>query len=430
MNALDAREWMLPLSMKASPNARGVAVLTVLIPMNFMQYLLEQTHRSGGDAVLMRADGTVLLRDPHGAAFVDKAIPQGAVLARWRDQEHGAYVVDRLADGTRRLNAFSNVPGLPIVVGHGIDLDQVLKPWQAAAQWHAAITIVVIALVWLLAGLMARAVRDDEAYKLKLLRAKERAEAASRAKSKFLAVTSHELRTPLNAIMGFSEMISLRIFGGDLDRYCRYAEDIHRSAAHLLSIIEEILDVSRLEAGKLDLHEEVIDLVEISTEIIELLQPQAANAGVALTAPTARGPVVHADAKAVRQMLLNLASNSLKFTNSGGRVEIGAGTASGRPFLRVADTGIGIKPEHQALVLEPFGQVADAMAREQGGLGLGLPIVKNLIQLHGGDMTLDSAPGRGTTITLVFPANRLLAEATSAPPRPERIMPTVIAAAA
>jgi signal transduction histidine kinase len=235
------------------------------------------------------------------------------------------------------------------------------------------------------------------------------AEEANKAKSKFLAIVSHELRTPLNAIIGFSGMLKMETFGklGDI-RYRDYAGHINEAGRHLLAIINDILDASKIEAGALDLEDETFEIPAVVEGVLPLVRDRASASGVAISVSIAPGlPALRADRRRVAQILLNLLSNAVKFTPAGGRVEVAAGLDdAGGVVLSVADTGIGIAAEDMALALAPFGQIASAMSRQHAGTGLGLPLAKAFVELHGGEMTLDSAPGVGTTVRCRFPAHR------------------------
>ncbi len=247
---------------------------------------------------------------------------------------------------------------------------------------------------------------------LRLLSDAEQATAASRAKTNFLAQMSHEIRTPLNAIIGFAEAIKCDLLGTGLpDRYREFAGDIHSSGLYLLDLINDILDLSKIEAGKFELNESEVDADAIAETVVRMLRTRAAAAGVDLVLEVGPAPRrIRADERAVKQVLSNLVSNALKFTAPGGAVTIGRSVdADGGLRLVVRDNGIGMRRDQIAQALEPFTRLQDPMGPPAEGTGLGLPLVKSLIELHGGDLELDSAPGVGTTAVVRIPAGRVVA---------------------
>jgi signal transduction histidine kinase len=241
------------------------------------------------------------------------------------------------------------------------------------------------------------------------------AQAASKSKSAFLASMSHELRTPLNAVLGFSETIQMEVFGPLAPHYKEYLGHIHDSGAHLLSLINDILDISRFDSGNGELNEEVFDPAHKIADTIHMIEVQALKAKVLLVADIAPDlPRLNADRRRLHQILLNLMSNALKFTPPGGTVTVRAFCAEEGLVLQVADTGIGIAPQDFDKALEPFGQVDSSLARKYEGTGLGLPLTRHMAELHGGSLTLESAPGKGTTVTVTLPAWRLVSRARAA----------------
>jgi signal transduction histidine kinase len=238
------------------------------------------------------------------------------------------------------------------------------------------------------------------------------ARAADRAKSNFLANMSHELRTPLNAIIGFSEIIKLdRI---DVrDKYPRYAEYIHDAGRLLLEIINGLLDLARIEAGKLTLDEEWVPLADTFRSILQTIRPMAEKKSIEVSSDIGSASLlIYIDPTKFKQILLNLLSNAVKFTNAEGKVSIITRyEEAGDLLMMVQDTGIGISPEHLPAVLDPFKQVHDPLTRHNDGVGLGLPIAKALMGLHGGELRLTSETGIGTTAWLRLPAARVRPDA-------------------
>jgi two-component system cell cycle sensor histidine kinase PleC len=240
-------------------------------------------------------------------------------------------------------------------------------------------------------------------------RARERAEAASRAKSEFLANMSHELRTPLNAILGFSEMIYATSRGANPEQSAEYARLVHESGSHLLALVNDILDLARIEAGRIVLREAEMDLARLVNATVRLMAARARNGGLTLVTDVAGDlPLLHADERALRQILINLLSNAVKFTPAGGEVVTFARVSEATEIIMgVRDTGVGIDPEDHARVFQSFGQGRHDVAIADKGTGLGLAIVKGLAEAHGGRVQLDSRPGEGTCITIALPAARI-----------------------
>ncbi len=250
------------------------------------------------------------------------------------------------------------------------------------------------------------------AAKIESDKARQRSEAASQAKSEFLANMSHELRTPLNAILGFSEVMRDEVFGNlGSHQYVGYANDIHKSGEHLLGLINDVLDLSRIEAGRFVVRAEEINVPNAIKTAHAMFDLRAASAGITLAVDIDPAlPLLLADERACRQILINLISNAIKFTPAGGTVTTFARrSAGGGMEIGVADTGAGIDPADVAMVFEAFGQGRHDVAIRERGTGLGLPIVRGLVEAHGGKVRLDSVLGKGTTVVCTFPRERLSA---------------------
>ncbi|MGB0681290.1 MAG: PAS domain S-box protein [Magnetovibrionaceae bacterium] len=255
-----------------------------------------------------------------------------------------------------------------------------------------------------------------------LVRAKNAAEVANQAKSEFLAHMSHELRTPLNAIIGFSQMMQEQLFGPLPEKYREYAGDITASGEHLLSIINDILDMAKIEAGRFNLHEEIIHPGDVIDDVVSMIEPRLTSLDLNLSFRyRITPPDIRADRRALRQVLLNLLSNAVKFTRPGGQVIIGTGALSGADDLAggfsifVEDTGVGIDPDLIPTIFEPFNRARVEVAVEEEGTGLGLAISRRLMQYHGGDLRLESTLGEGTRVTAIFPKSRVITDPSSFP---------------
>jgi two-component system cell cycle sensor histidine kinase PleC len=266
-----------------------------------------------------------------------------------------------------------------------------------------------LALGTALSLLQASLARTEQRSR-ELERAYAAAESANRTKSSFLANMSHELRTPLNAIIGFAEIMHGEVLGPLPERYKSYADDILSSGHHLLGMVNDLLDMAKIEAGRYELHEAWIRAGDALSAVARILRDGAERNGLTLAveADAAADLRLQVDERAFRQMLLNLLSNAIKFTPPGGRVTVSAVPAAGGALrVEVADSGIGMSPEHVRIALTPFGQVSVDLNRRYQGTGLGLPLVKSLMELHGGRLEIASALGEGTRVALLFPAQRV-----------------------
>ena len=284
--------------------------------------------------------------------------------------------------------------------------------------WYGAFVATLVAAAMLLVGLIAfmalciflafQGLRERDHSFRELAAAKREADHANRAKSEFLANMSHELRTPLNAILGFSDVIRSELHGAlGSPRYQQYATHIHDSGMHLLDLINDVLDLSKITAGKMDLHEQDIALPDLLSDALAMVKGRA-NDVLLYEGPWPGLPRIRADYRLLKQVLINLLTNAIKFTPPGGKVTIGA-TVGQDIRLTVSDTGIGMTQAELEMAMSQYGQVDSRVARKHQGTGLGLPICKSLALLHGGTLEIVSKPDTGTTASLVLPAWRIAA---------------------
>ncbi|MGE5546058.1 MAG: ATP-binding protein [Solirubrobacterales bacterium] len=347
--------------------------------------------------------------------------PQGAVAVEEQERDiidRAAPVIDKIeatidAQGATVWHSITKVPilqGDSVVGLVGIARD-ITKRKQAEDYLRRAHDELQKAVEertrWLRQEIRRRAQAEETARA-----ARDAAEAASRAKTIFLANMSHELRTPLNAILGFAELAATLMDEKETERYGGYLSNITESAHHLLRVINDILDVSRIEVGKVTLREQEVDVLEVVEATVRLIGHVADAKGQSLvTRIPADFPRVKADERLLKQILLNLLSNAAKFTPEGGHVSVRADVFDGAVVIEVEDDGVGIAPEDVPLVLQPFGQVENTMSPKHEGTGLGLPLAKGFMELHGGTLALVSNVGKGTRITLTFPPSRTVVRA-------------------
>jgi signal transduction histidine kinase len=299
------------------------------------------------------------------------------------------------------------------------DINERLMGWLLAhsqlpvLEFQLVLSVAALGLGWCAARRWREyraELRHRRALEQQLRIAAKEADVANRAKSEFLANMSHELRTPLNAVIGFSEALGGGHFGALTPRQGVYIQDIHDAGSHLLQLSNDILDMSKLDAGRTILANDEVDVAQIVDEAVRLVRQRAQKARIALTVEPIAGARLRADELRVRQILLNLVTSAVKFTPGQGRVMVRAQRRRDGSFaIEVADSGIGMRPEDVAVALTPFAQVENFMTRRQEGTGLGLPIVKALVELHGGQLLISSRLSLGTTVTVVFPPQRVLA---------------------
>jgi signal transduction histidine kinase len=311
------------------------------------------------------------------------------------------------ANGAVSATAF--FPSAGIVAVASRDDASILERWRRTASIEAiglAFRTVIAIGVGLFLFLQ---LRWREKTLSDLATARIAAEGSNKAKANFLANMSHELRTPLNAILGFSEIIKTAAFGPIASNYREYAGDIHTSGSHLLSLINEVLDLSKLEAGQFQLVEQHVDLAGLAESSTRFVEPQAQKARIALSHCIEAGVAfIRADERRMRQILINLLANAVKFTPPGGQVGLAIRRTDKGLLIEVSDTGIGIPADKIELAMEPFSQVEADANRNYQGTGLGLPLAKRLVELHGGTLSLASKVNQGTVVSIILPPDRVL----------------------
>jgi signal transduction histidine kinase len=367
--------------------------------------------------LLFRNDGAVLSRLPEDK---ERRLPATApLLTHLHQASTGLFTTEESGGST--LYAYHSLGQYPLVVAYGISDASVADSWRPS--FLVILAIAVAATIGLLTSSLAvlqgqREVRQRESRLEAEIQRRREAEAETRrsleealrantAKSGFLAMMSHELRTPLNAIIGFSEMMTGELFGPlGSERYKSYVADIAQSGTHLLKVINDILDLSRIDLGRLKPDVGLTDIGGVLEQAVRMVTPIAAKAGVAIVPDLATDlPGVPADARLLKQALLNVLSNAIKFTPQGGSIHVLASHQADRPVVvEIRDTGIGMTQEQIQLALEPFVQVDNSLHRKYEGAGLGLPLAKAFIEVQGGRFEVESKPGRGTAVRFVLAA--------------------------
>ena len=334
------------------------------------------------------------IRPGEGVAGRAAALGAPVQIADVLDEQ--TYDVGRIQSLFRR-HGYRALLGVPLLFERRIL--GVLVIWRREAKAFAQ---EVVNLLQTFANQSALAVENARLF-LEIEDKSRQLEAASRHKSEFLANMSHELRTPLNAVIGFSEVLAEKMFGDLNDKQAEYLQDILESGRHLLSLINDILDLSKIEAGRMELEAADFDLPSAIENALILVRERASRHGIALASTVDEHlGLIRGDERKVKQVLLNLLSNALKFTPEGGRVDVRAALSEGQAEVSVADTGVGIAPEDQAAVFEEFRQVGTADKKVEG-TGLGLTLAKKFVELHGGRIWVESEPGRGSTFTFTLP---------------------------
>jgi len=409
---------IIPVVMKARPNVFNIDLVLAAIPADGFEESYRNLLISAPSAIgLLRSDGMVLHMTPDIRNQIGRKLDGYDLPALVKTYEPMTVFEHSAADlrGGARRTAYAFVDPFSLIVFTSMQNSHLERSWRAVAWPKIAgvgLATLVISLlsVWILVLIGRR-----DAAMAKVSKALHELDAANNAKRDFMARMSHELRTPMNAIIGFSELIAGAMFGPLARTYQEYGRDIHRSGQHLLGMINQLLDITRIESGALKVQEEVVDVQAVAQEVASILKAVAEESQISIQISLDDpGIRLMADRMMLRQMLINLISNAVKFSHPGGVVVLRGRVGNDDFILAVEDQGPGFKPEKLAHVFEPFGRGQSLLAARNEGIGLGLPITKALVELHGGRLTVDTEWERGSLVTLHFPRSRCFADTVPA----------------
>jgi signal transduction histidine kinase len=421
-------DWVIEVARRISgPNGEFLGVVVSVMQIEYFQEFYRAVSEGSERTIsLFRRDGVLLARHPESENQIGGFFGGRPIFSDTMAKADAGIVFTSASafDDLARVMAPHAVHNFPLVVNVTDTENAILAPWRRIALVISGVTGAAIALILFLGVVLDRQLRlrsriaETQADRQRAENARAAAELANKAKGDFLANMSHELRTPLNAIIGFAEMLQSYTFGALNSKQSEYVRDIRMSGRHLLGLINTVLDMSKIEAGQFDLHEELIEPGTIIDDAMTFLALQAKQRGVDLRQIIPDDlPLVLADRRAILQVLLNLLANAVNYTKAGGAVVLSADlTEAGVLQIVVSDTGIGIDPDSIDRIFEPFQSADASLSRKLGGAGLGLAVSKMLIERHGGVLILRSAIGKGTTVTVSLPAERVVGHKTLAPP--------------
>lgn len=407
MVSRDSGRYVLPIAMKTRENRYGIGYLVAAVTLSqfddaYRDLLISATGRIG----LVRTDGMLLMSVPEDRTTeMEAAADFLAALAQHNSTKPTMVTVPSpLGDG-EAMAAVVRLNSQPVLVYAAFDMDELEQRWQTGAAPSIFAAIIVTILTLLIAGWLRHLMRLKDMEAALTRDALAEANAANTAKRQFLANMSHELRTPLNAILGFSEVITHAMFGPIDAQYRTYGNDIHKSGKHLLHLVDQLLDVSRIESGAMALQIQPCDVKEILQEALRITEPIRARNDVRVEVDLQPGATsLMADRGVVRQIMINLLANAAKYNRPGGSITVRSRDTRDAFTLIVEDTGIGISPAALQQVFEPFKKGDAHVAQTaESSFGLGLPIVKGLVGLMGGEIEIRSEPAKGTMVSVQLP---------------------------
>jgi signal transduction histidine kinase len=400
------------------PDGGFAGVIVATLSADYLQQFFSTLHvGERGIIALETTDGVMLVRQPDLDGYIGRSFAASPLFKEWLPwASSGVFVMPYEVDGLLRIVGYQRVERQPLVVQVALAKDEALAHWRRTAIIQAAVALAILLLTIASAYLLhrelsARLLAHERLRRTvgELEKARLAAEESSRVKSQFMANMSHELRTPLNAVIGYSEMLLEDAKSEGRKENVADLRRINSAGRHLLEMINDVLDVSAIEVGRLELREETLELAKLVEDCRRTVNRSVNAAGLQLAIALPAGPpLLLGDEFRLRQILLNLLSNAVKFTPAGGRISLTVTpAAAGGLDITVSDSGIGMKPEEIPLALEAFRQLDDGLNRRYEGTGLGLPLARHLAELHGGTLRIDSAPGEGTIATFSLPASRV-----------------------
>jgi signal transduction histidine kinase len=396
-----------------SPQGGFIGVASAILDVSYLEGVLKRYHTlAGAHATLYRRDGTYVAHYPNPKARIGRTNSHTQLFrSELPKAEVGTYHALAEVSNEHRIFSYRAVAGYPFVAQVSMTRSVALAPWYDRIRLTGGLALLIVIAAAFATILIYRQAGRVDAERRAALEARLAAEHSSRSKSEFLAHMSHELRTPMNAVIGFTDMMRNEVFGPvGSPKYQDYLRDIALSGQHLLHVVNNILDLAKVEAGKWEMEESECDLRALCDSSLQIVRERARSAGVSLAlAPAAAAVSIRADRRLMYQILINLLTNGIKFTERGGRVTLAWTLGEdGSVALGVSDTGVGMSDDDRRRVLEPFGRGSAELARTRHDTGLGLSLCKQFAEMHGGRMEIESALGRGTTVRVTLPRERVI----------------------